>query len=79
MYQATATVIIIIIIIIIDFYIPLTCANTSERSAGSRDWYLGPSWVFSCASDRPFVIERQVCSLSANNDDDCYLIQQSMG
>ena len=23
-----------------------------------------PSRVFSCASDRPFVIERQVCSLS---------------
>ena len=27
---------------IIGFYIPPTCANTSERSARSRIWYLGP-------------------------------------
>ena len=48
----------------IGFYMPPTSANTSERSAGSRFWYLGSSRVFSCASDRPFAIERQVCSLS---------------
>ena len=45
-------------------YIRLTCANTSERSAGSRVSYWAPSRVFSCTSDRPFVIERQVCNLS---------------
>ena len=47
-------------------YIPPSRANTSERSAGSRVWYLGPfsGRVFSRALDRPFVIERQVCSLS---------------
>ena len=41
-----------------------TFADTSERSAGSRFWSLGPFSGFSCASDRPFVIERQVCSPS---------------
>ena len=39
-------------------------SNTSQRSAGSRVRCLGPFSGFSCASDRPFVIERQVCSLS---------------
>ena len=46
------------------FYIPPTCANTSERSVGSRTICLGPSRVLSCASDRQFLIERQVCRLS---------------
>ena len=46
------------------FYIPLTCANTSERLAGSRVWCLDPSRVLSCASDRSFVIEHEVCSVS---------------
>ena len=27
---------------IIGFYIPATCTNTSERSAGSRVWCLSP-------------------------------------
>ena len=49
---------------IIGFYIPPSHANTLERSAGSRVWCLGPSRVFSFTSDRPFGIERQVCSLS---------------
>ena len=48
-------------------YIPPTCSNTSERSAGSQIWYLGPFSGFSCASDRPFVIECQVCSLSTKS------------
>ena len=52
------------ILFIIGFYIPSTCANTSKWSAGSRIWCLGPFMGFSCASDRPFVIERQVCSLT---------------
>ena len=56
----------IFIYYIISFYISPTSANTSERSAGSRVSYLGSSRVFSCASDRPFVIERQVCRLSTN-------------
>ena len=43
---------------------PAACANTSKRSAGSRVWFLGPFSGFDCASDRPFVIERQVSSLS---------------
>ena len=46
------------------FIIGPTCANTSERSAGSRVRYLGPFSGFKLPSDRPFVIERQVCSLS---------------
>ena len=49
---------------IIGFHIPLSRANTSVRSEGSRVWCLGPSRVFTCVSDRPFVIERQVCSLN---------------
>ena len=43
------------------FYIPLSRANTSERSTGSPVWYLG---LF---SGRPFVLERQVCSLSTKS------------
>ena len=46
--------------------IPPSRANTSERSAGSRVWCLGSFSGFSFASDRPLVIERQVCSLNTN-------------
>ena len=58
------TYFILYILFIIWFYIPPICANTSEWSAGLQVWCLGPQRIFSCASDHPFVIERQVCNLS---------------
>ena len=50
-----------IIYLLLVLYITLSCAKTSEQSAGSRVFVLRPvlgAW------DRHFVIERQVCSLS---------------
>ena len=41
-----------IYLFIIGKYIPPTCANTSERLAGSRVWCLGPFSGFSCTSNR---------------------------
>ena len=53
-----------IYLFIIGFYILPSCANISERSAGLQVWYIGPFLGFGCASDHPFVIKHQVCSLN---------------
>ena len=46
----------ILLFLLLVFIYHFSRAKTSERSAGSRIWYLAPSWVFSCA--------RNVCLFS---------------